>query len=75
MEKAFWCQLLSWFPALLLSVAIGNLAQLCGNITHFPRFRNQRPSMGKQSVSFLTSMCCALPLFPTDKGLQTAKGL
>jgi hypothetical protein len=50
--KAVWCQLLNWFPAILLAVAIGNSGWLCGNITPFPRFKNQHPSKGKQSLFF-----------------------
>lgn len=73
--KAFWCQLLNWFPAFLLSVAIGNSAWLCGNITCFPRFRHQRPSTGKQGVFFFSSTCCALTLFVSEKGLQRADRL
>lgn len=71
--KAFWYQLLNCFPAFLLSVAIGNPAWLCGNITRFPRFRHQRPSTGKQGVPFFSSTCCALPLFLSEKGLQTLR--
>lgn len=73
MEKAFWCQLLSWFPALLLSVAIGNSAWLCGNITISQGSETNAPLRGSRVFLSLQVHVVLCPCFRLRRACKQLK--